>query len=97
MIARPALRNTPTSGARATPAWGRVLLVAEDQVVLVIGNPEGLEGTVSNGLVAAIRKDLGLIQITAPISPGSSGSPVLNEEGRVVGVPVGISKKKVKI
>jgi hypothetical protein len=67
--------------------------VAEGQTVLVIGNPEGLQGTVSNGLVAAIRTEENLIQITAPISPGSSGSPVLNEDGRVVGVAVGIFKK----
>jgi Trypsin-like peptidase domain len=66
---------------------------AEGQSVLVIGNPEGLQGTVSNGLVAAIRTEENLIQITAPISPGSSGSPVLNEDGRVVGVAVGIFKK----
>jgi S1-C subfamily serine protease len=64
--------------------------VMEGQIVLVIGNPEGLTGTVSNGLVAAIRKDLGLIQITAPISHGSSGSPVLNEKGLVIGVVVGL-------
>jgi Trypsin-like peptidase domain len=67
--------------------------VAEGQTVLVIGNPEGLQGTVSNGLVAAIRTEKNLIQITAPISPGSSGSPVLNEDGRVVGVAVGIFKR----
>jgi S1-C subfamily serine protease len=64
--------------------------VMEGQIVLVIGNPEGLTGTVSNGLVAAIRKDLGLIQITAPISHGSSGSPVLNEKGLVIGIVVGL-------
>jgi S1-C subfamily serine protease len=67
--------------------------VAEGQAVLVIGNPEGLQGTVSNGLVAAIRKNPNLIQITAPISPGSSGSPVLNEEGRVIGVAAQIYKQ----
>jgi hypothetical protein len=67
--------------------------VEEGQEILVIGNPEGLQGTVSNGLVAAIRTQENLIQITAPISPGSSGSPVLNEEGRVVGVAVGIWRK----
>ncbi|MGB9203657.1 MAG: trypsin-like peptidase domain-containing protein [Terriglobales bacterium] len=57
--------------------------------VLVIGNPLGLEGTVSDGIVSAVRDlpDMGrVIQITAPISPGSSGSPVLNLRGEVVGV-----------
>jgi S1-C subfamily serine protease len=60
--------------------------VEEGQRVLVIGSPEGLEGTVSDGLVAAIRQNGQYVQITAPISHGSSGSPVLNEQGQVIGV-----------
>jgi len=58
--------------------------------VYVIGNPKGLEGTFSNGLVSSIRKDgeLSLIQISAPISPGSSGGAVLNSAGEVLGVAV---------
>ena len=45
----------------------------EGQRVLVIGNPEGLEGTVSDGIISAFRAERSKIQITAPISPGSSG------------------------
>jgi len=58
----------------------------EGQRVLVIGNPTGLQGTVSDGLIAAFRENRSIIQITAPISPGSSGSPVLDEDGLVIGV-----------
>ena len=58
----------------------------EGQKVLVIGNPEGLRGTVSDGIVSAFREDRTDIQITAPISPGSSGSPVLHESGQVIGM-----------
>jgi hypothetical protein len=58
----------------------------EGQRVLVIGNPRGLQGTVSDGLISAFRVDHSILQISAPISPGSSGSPVLNEDGQVVGV-----------
>ena len=53
------------------------------------GSPLGLENTVSDGIVSAIRDvpDFGkVIQITAPISPGSSGSPVLNMQGEVIGI-----------
>ena len=57
--------------------------------VLVVGSPMGLEESVSEGLVSAIRniKDRGeFLQISAPISPGSSGGPVVNLQGRVIGV-----------
>jgi S1-C subfamily serine protease len=60
--------------------------LVEGQRVLVIGNPEGLTGTVSDGLIAAFRKKGAVIQITAPISHGSSGSPVLDESGNVIGI-----------
>ena len=58
----------------------------EGERVLVIGNPEGLYGTVSDGIISAFRDNGNIIQITAPISPGSSGSPVLNEKGQVIGI-----------
>jgi len=51
------------------------------QKVVVIGAPLGLENTVSDGIVAALRQEPDWIQITAPISPGSSGSPVFAEDG----------------
>ena len=57
--------------------------------IIVYGSPLGLEKTVSDGIVSAIREvpTYGkLIQITAPVSPGSSGSPVLNMNGEVIGV-----------
>ena len=58
--------------------------------VYAVGNPQGLEGTFSQGIVSSIR-EVGtdkLLQITAPISPGSSGGPVLNGMAEVVGVSV---------
>lgn len=61
----------------------------EGESIVVVGNPFGLEGSVSNGIVSAVREIPGygkIIQITAPISPGSSGSPVVNMRGQVVGV-----------
>jgi serine protease Do len=65
----------------------------EGQRVLVIGNPEGLEGTVSDGIISAFRDNRSMIQIAAPISPGSSGSPVLDEAGNVVGIVTQVFKE----
>jgi S1-C subfamily serine protease len=75
----------------------------EGEAVVVIGSPLGLSNSISSGIVSAVR-DGGLdrrgdpereqvaswsLQITAAISPGSSGSPILRDNGQVVGVAVG--------
>jgi len=58
--------------------------------VLVYGHPRGLGGTLSTGIISGLRLDndgkLSRVQFTAPISPGSSGSPVLAENGKVIGM-----------
>jgi len=57
--------------------------------IIVMGTPLGLEKTVSDGIISAIRDipEFGkVIQVTAPISQGSSGSPVISMDGEVVGV-----------
>lgn len=71
-------------------ALGNSEVIQVGESVYAVGNPRGLEGTFSQGIVSSIR-DVGtdkLLQITAPISPGSSGGPVLNGKGEVVGVSV---------
>ena len=58
--------------------------------VVAIGNPLALESTVSNGIISGVRtsKEQGgkFLQTTAPISPGSSGGPLFNMRGEVVGI-----------
>jgi S1-C subfamily serine protease/Flp pilus assembly protein TadD len=61
----------------------------EGERVFVIGNPLRLEGSISDGIVSAVREvpNLGrIIQITAPVSHGNSGSPLFNMKGQVIGV-----------
>ena len=61
----------------------------EGEPIFVIGNPLKLEGSVSDGIVSAVREvpNVGrIIQVTAPISRGNSGSPVFNMRGQVLGV-----------
>lgn len=79
------------SAARSHPlAIGNSDAVQVGDAVYAVGNPQGLEGTFSQGIVSSVRS-VGsdkLLQITAPISPGSSGGPVLNGKGEVIGVSV---------
>ena len=61
----------------------------EGETIFVIGNPLKLEGSVTDGIVSAVREvpnSYRIIQITAPISHGNSGSPVFNLKGQVLGV-----------
>ncbi|HEV2358531.1 MAG TPA: trypsin-like peptidase domain-containing protein [bacterium] len=58
--------------------------------VMAIGNPQGLELTLTDGIVESVRLDpqrgYRFIQHQAPISPGSSGGPLLNMKGEVIGI-----------
>jgi S1-C subfamily serine protease len=64
------------------------------QIVVAIGNPLGFDRSVSLGVVSALFRDLpsragvleGLIQTDAAVNPGNSGGPLLDVEGRVVGI-----------
>ncbi len=79
--------ETPTERPRSTELASE--LPDEGEPIFVIGNPLKLEGSVSDGIVSAVREvpnSYRIIQITAPISHGNSGSPVFNWKGQVLGV-----------
>jgi len=83
------LLRIPADRSQVLPL-GNSDAVQVGESVFAVGNPQGLEGTFSQGIVSSIR-EVGadkLLQITAPISPGSSGGPVLNAKGEVIGVSV---------
>ena len=69
------------------------------QLVVAVGNPYGLGWTVTSGVVSALNRELpnprggkltNLIQTDAPINPGSSGGPLVDSQGRVVGITTAI-------
>jgi len=79
--------NISEEAVRPLPVTPKLPEVGER--IIVIGTPLGLDKTVSDGIVSAVR-DIpafgNIIQVTAPISPGSSGSPVINMNGEVIGI-----------
>jgi tetratricopeptide (TPR) repeat protein len=75
--------------AAAPVVLGDILSVKTGAHVVAIGAPEGLELSVSEGLVSSLRdldSDSRIIQTTAAISPGSSGGALLDDDGRLVGI-----------
>ena len=82
-----ALLKVTAPGIKPLPL-GNSTDVKIGETVYVAGNPKGLEGTFSNGIISSLRdkNTKERLQMTAPISPGSSGGPVLNSKGEVIGV-----------
>ncbi|MGE0225754.1 MAG: trypsin-like peptidase domain-containing protein [Acetobacteraceae bacterium] len=82
------------TGASGLPAvtWGDSSSVEVGDWILAAGNPFGLGGSVTAGIVSARGRDLGsgpfdnFLQLDAPINPGNSGGPIFNMNGQVVGV-----------
>lgn len=85
-----AILKVNASGLTALPLAGSLDQVRLGEQVIAMGNPEGFKGSVSDGIVSTVRRDMGLgfelIQTTAPISKGSSGGPLMNMRGEVIGV-----------
>ena len=84
-----ALLKVSAYGIKPLPL-GKSNAVRIGDTVYVAGNPKGLEGTFSDGIISSRRDKYTKerFQMTAPISPGSSGGPVLNSKGEVIGVSV---------
>ena len=82
-----ALLKVTAYGTKSLPL-GDSDTVRIGETVYVAGNPKGLEGTFSDGIISSRRDKYTeeRLQMTAPISPGSSGGPVLNRKGEVIGV-----------
>ena len=75
---------------------GDIAKVNIGEKVYVMGSPRGLENTISDGILSGIREitpQRKLLQITAPISAGSSGGPLFNQHGEVIGIASFIIKE----
>jgi tetratricopeptide (TPR) repeat protein len=84
-----ALLKIDTKGAILTQATISTEYCNKGASVFTIGNPDGLENSISTGIVSSVRVmgDYGdSYQITAPISPGSSGGGLFNSKGELVGI-----------
>ena len=73
-------------------SWGNSERSRVGDIVLAIGNPLGLGGTVTSGIISSINRDIGggpyvdFIQTDAPINRGNSGGPLFNLDGEVIGI-----------
>jgi hypothetical protein len=82
------LRTSTPHPRRAALEMGTAAGVRSGQEVIAIGSPLGLQNTVTRGIVSAVRNANGvvLIQTDAAINPGNSGGPLLDRNGRVIGI-----------
>jgi S1-C subfamily serine protease len=83
-----ALLKASGSGYPALPL-GDSDKAVQGESVITIGSPVGLEGTVTQGIISAVRKGpngVTYIQTDAAVNPGNSGGPLLNKAGQVIGI-----------
>ncbi len=87
-----AVLKVTAPGPLPAVGWGDSHQMEVGDWIIAAGNPFGLGGSVSAGIISAEGRDLGsgpfdnFIQIDAPINPGNSGGPVFNMAGQVIGV-----------
>lgn len=93
------IRIDPKGRTLAPVRWGSSERLQIGQSVFALGNPFGLEGTLTSGLVSGLRRPMetdsgflvnNLVQTDTAINPGNSGGPLLDSEGTVVGMNVSI-------
>ncbi len=91
-----AVLRIETDTALPSVAWGDSDKARVGDWVLAVGNPFGLGGTATVGIVSARGRDIGagpyddFIQVDAPINSGNSGGPLFDQNGRVIGVNTAI-------
>ncbi len=94
------IRVTPPNGEKLPAApLGNSDQLQVGQLVVAIGSPAGLQGTVTTGIISALHRTLpgygrrlieDIIQTDAAVNPGNSGGPLVNSAGEVVGINVAI-------
>ncbi len=95
--------NVPSESLRPV-TWGDSDLVRVGQRAVAIGNPFGLAGSLTSGIISALGRSLPtengsfripeIIQTDAAINPGNSGGPLLNSDGEVIGVNTAIVPRR---
>jgi serine protease Do len=91
-----ALIKVSASGPLPFVAWGDSREVEVGDWIIAAGNPFGLGGSVTAGIISARGRDLGagpfdnFLQIDAPINPGNSGGPIFNMDGQVIAISTAI-------
>jgi serine protease Do len=87
-----AVIKVKTTDSLPSVTWGDSRRAEVGDWIMTAGNPFGLGGSVSVGIISAEGRDLGsgpfdnFLQLDAPINPGNSGGPVFNMDGQVIGV-----------
>lgn len=89
------IRIDPTRVAGINPLqFGDSDTVKPGQIAIAIGNPYGLDDTITVGVISGLNRNIGgmtgMIQTDATLNPGNSGGPLLNVNGQVIGINTAI-------